>query len=68
MNICEICREPIRRDSHYVAVDRHVETVGRFGRITVKDAELAAAYHLDCAPPSISQIRAALLGKRTADS
>lgn len=47
---CTGCNREIKRGDRYVAVDRHVERVGRFGAVIVEDAELVAAYHMECAP------------------
>lgn len=49
---CTKCGSEIRRGDKYVAIDRHTEHVGRFGSVKVTEAELLAAYHPACAPPS----------------
>jgi hypothetical protein len=55
------CTREIRRGERYVAIDRHIETEtngnfidrarGHRNVVKVEDAEMVAAYHLECAPP-----------------
>ena len=47
---CTACERVIERGAEYVAVTRQTERVGRFGGITVVDAELDATYHPGCEP------------------
>ena len=52
---CTKCGSEIHRGEEYVALNRHVEVVGRrfYERrdtVTVKDAENLATYHMSCAP------------------
>jgi hypothetical protein len=49
---CTACTKEIRRGETYVADARHRERVTWTGAVKVEDAELVAAYHEQCAPPS----------------
>lgn len=55
---CDGCRCRIRRGEEHVTVVRHIETVGMFGAVKVKDAEALAVYHLGCEPAQIIVDRA----------
>jgi hypothetical protein len=55
---CDGCRRQIKRGEEYVTVLRHIESVGVFGAVKVKDAEVLAVYHLDCEPAEIIVDRA----------
>jgi hypothetical protein len=54
---CTGCGTEIRRGEEYVALNRHIEVLGRrfYERqdsVTVMDAEGLANYHLRCEPPN----------------